>query len=535
MKKLFLLGMACLVGVPCLGQISYFNQGFLRQPDAATDRAYLGVTNSSGGGSGTVTNFSSGNLSPLFTTSVASPTTSPVLSYSLISQSPNTVFAGPASGGSGTPSFRSLVTADIPGLSGFVVSITNADFAGTPPDISIITASNAPIPSLKALKAGGNVTLTDNGTSVTIAAANSGGGASGIDLTQTNMPPFDGKTNWYIDFTYPAQVFNATGAIFLNYATNWGLANTSRVVNVYIPPTNYFRPVYFINQATNWHQQVRSISAVPTGYGAKISFQIFGQLDTNVCYTPFIDNTVTGTNWLTVNGFNPTNSQGGCVFWLDASAGQVFQDEFGTVPAASDGMLVRSATDLSKTFGLATNGATTTFLFYRGPNTSVGNIPAFNFTQGGPAWLVTSNFSADLPQTNWAFMMFYGRGTGLVFLDGLSEGHRFACLPSESALVSALLYSGSSLTYTPASALKWQLFSFQQSTTSSSIRTNGVQAVSGNSGTQGPGRFTVGSDYPLDNFTGNVYLSELLIYRTNLTLVQVTNIENYFRVKYGAW
>jgi hypothetical protein len=31
-----------------LGQVSYYNQGLLRQPDAATDRAYLGITNWSG-------------------------------------------------------------------------------------------------------------------------------------------------------------------------------------------------------------------------------------------------------------------------------------------------------------------------------------------------------------------------------------------------------------------------------------------------------------------------------------------------------
>ena len=532
MKKLFLLLAVCLIGVSSLGQTTYYMQGLLRQPDDVTARAYLKI-NTNGGGGGTVTSFSSGNLLPLFTTSVTTPTTTPTLSYSLVAQSANTVFAGPTSGGSATPSFRSLVADDLPFLSGFVVSITNAAWAITPPAFSLIYSSNGPIPALRGLTAGGNVTITDNGTSLQISAANSGGGASGIDLTQTNWLPSNG-TNFTLDFSFPAQVLSATGAIYMVGSTGWGLANTSRVVNVIVPATNYLRPVFFTSQATNWHQQVRTLANIPTGYAAKLTFQLFGQGDTNITLTPFIDNNVTGTNWLTVNGFNPTNSQGGCVFWLEASSKQMFQDEFGTIPT-DDGLQVRSALDLSKTFGRATNGATTTFLFYRTPNSSIANIPALNFTQGGPAWLVTSNFSADLPQTNWAFMMVYGRGTSLVFLDGLSEGHRFACNPSESPLVSGLLYSGTSLTYTPPNALKWMLFSFQQSTVNSSIRTNGVQAVAGNSGTQAPGRFTVGSDYPLDNFTGNMYLSELLIYRTNLTLLQVTNIENYFRFKYGAW
>ena len=65
-----------------------------------------------GGGSGTVTNFSSGNLSPLFTTSVSNPTTTPSLSFSAVSQAQNLVYASP-NGSSGTPSFRKVVVGDI--------------------------------------------------------------------------------------------------------------------------------------------------------------------------------------------------------------------------------------------------------------------------------------------------------------------------------------------------------------------------------------------------------------------------------------
>jgi hypothetical protein len=78
-----------------------------------TGVTYWSTIASSGG---TVTSFSSGNLSPLFTTSVATPTTTPALSFSLNTQLANTVFAGPVSGGSATPTFRTLVAADIPVL-----------------------------------------------------------------------------------------------------------------------------------------------------------------------------------------------------------------------------------------------------------------------------------------------------------------------------------------------------------------------------------------------------------------------------------
>lgn len=59
-----------------------------------------------GGGSGTVTSFSSGSLSPLFTTSVATATTTPALSFSLSNAGANTWF-GNNTGGSTTPSYNS--------------------------------------------------------------------------------------------------------------------------------------------------------------------------------------------------------------------------------------------------------------------------------------------------------------------------------------------------------------------------------------------------------------------------------------------
>ena len=75
---------------------------------------YWETPSGGGGGGGSVTSFSSGNLSPLFTTSVATPTTTPVLSFSLNTQNANTVFAGPVSGGAAAPTFRALVSTDIP-------------------------------------------------------------------------------------------------------------------------------------------------------------------------------------------------------------------------------------------------------------------------------------------------------------------------------------------------------------------------------------------------------------------------------------
>jgi len=81
-------------------------------------------------GSGTVTSFSAGALSPLFTTSVATATTTPALSFSLNTQTENTVFAGPTSGSAATPTFRSLVAADIPSLSGIYLALAGGTMTG---------------------------------------------------------------------------------------------------------------------------------------------------------------------------------------------------------------------------------------------------------------------------------------------------------------------------------------------------------------------------------------------------------------------
>lgn len=73
---------------------------------------------SGGGGSGTVTSFSAGTLSPLFTTSVATSTTTPALTFALTNAAQNSVFAGPASGGAGAPSYQTAPTIAVTNMTG---------------------------------------------------------------------------------------------------------------------------------------------------------------------------------------------------------------------------------------------------------------------------------------------------------------------------------------------------------------------------------------------------------------------------------
>lgn len=72
-----------------------------------------GSDDGAGGGSGTVTSVAL-SLPGIFSVSGSPVTVSGTLTGSLASQATNTVFAGPASGSSAAPSFRALVTNDLP-------------------------------------------------------------------------------------------------------------------------------------------------------------------------------------------------------------------------------------------------------------------------------------------------------------------------------------------------------------------------------------------------------------------------------------
>lgn len=108
---------------------------------SVTDDSGSTRTNINIPGGGTVTNFSAGDLSPLFTTSEATTTTTPALTFALTNASGGTVF-GRSAGSSGAPAYTIAPILGIPGTStgtlGFggstsgTVTITPQVAAGTP-------------------------------------------------------------------------------------------------------------------------------------------------------------------------------------------------------------------------------------------------------------------------------------------------------------------------------------------------------------------------------------------------------------------
>jgi hypothetical protein len=80
------------------------------------------------GGTGTVTSFSAGNLSPLFTTSVATATTTPALTFALSTAAAHT-FYGNNTAGTATPGFQTIGLGDLPGTGALTVN-TSAPLGG---------------------------------------------------------------------------------------------------------------------------------------------------------------------------------------------------------------------------------------------------------------------------------------------------------------------------------------------------------------------------------------------------------------------
>ncbi|HTF62312.1 MAG TPA: hypothetical protein VK638_06320 [Edaphobacter sp.] len=92
-----------------------------------------------GGGGGTVTDFTAGNLSPLFTTNVATSTTTPALTFTLATVAANTVFCN-ATAGVAAPTFSAACAtsgANITALNGTNISTGTVAAARLPGTLAI--------------------------------------------------------------------------------------------------------------------------------------------------------------------------------------------------------------------------------------------------------------------------------------------------------------------------------------------------------------------------------------------------------------
>jgi hypothetical protein len=152
---------------------------------------------------GTVTSYSAGDLSPLFTTSEATATTTPALTFAPVSQAANLVYASP-NGAAGNPTFRAIVGADVPTLNqnttGSAATLTTGRTIGITGDMTYTSPSfngSANVTAAGTLATVNanvgtftNSTITVNGKGL-ITAASSGSAVTGESTTVTDSPTID--------------------------------------------------------------------------------------------------------------------------------------------------------------------------------------------------------------------------------------------------------------------------------------------------------------------------------------------------------
>lgn len=170
-------------------------------------RALVSADIPGGGGTGTVT--SVGLTMPSILSVSGSPiTTSGTFTVTLATQFVNTVFAGPASGGSSAPTFRSLVAADIPTLS-YISSVVGGTGVGVSTSAGTATVSIGQDVSTSSGVLFANLTVT--GTLTYTSTASFGA----VTSTFYSVGSHSGATGT-IDVATTSNIFVAGGIVY-----NW--------------------------------------------------------------------------------------------------------------------------------------------------------------------------------------------------------------------------------------------------------------------------------------------------------------------------
>jgi len=190
------------------GQIYIGNAGL---PTVSTLSAGTGITITPGMGTLTVTANNLGtvtsvglSLPSILTVTVSPITTSGTLTAVLTTQLANRIFAGPTSGGAATPTFRAMVTADLPSLTNGQLFIGNG--AG-------VTANT--------LTAGSGITITNTAGNIQINAT-TGAGSGTVTSVGLSLP----------------SIFNVSGSPVTTSGTLTAILATQSANTVFAGPTS---------------------------------------------------------------------------------------------------------------------------------------------------------------------------------------------------------------------------------------------------------------------------------------------------------
>ena len=217
--------------------------------------------NASGTGDGTVTSVSAAGLSPLFTASVATASTTPAISFAQISQTANRLLIAP-DGTNGVPTFRTLVNNDLP-----TVSISKGGTNST----TALTGNKVMVSSGSAIIESSTIDTTElsylngiNGLTNGILRKGTGVLSTGaINLASADvtgiLPIGNGGTGLALNLTPPANgqllVGNGSGFVVANISAGSGITISNGLGTISIassiPTINSLSGALTINTGTS--------------------------------------------------------------------------------------------------------------------------------------------------------------------------------------------------------------------------------------------------------------------------------------------
>lgn len=226
------------------------------------------------------------SLPGIFSVSGSPVTNSGTLAASLVTQSPNAVFSGPATGSAAAPTFRSLVAADIPAITESKLSLS---------DVATANSSVSAHGFLRKLSGSSSDCLKGDGSWATCASGSpTTPGGSSTQIQFNNSLVFGGATN----FLYTL----ATGQVTLNQGGNGNNALYGKRTTDSAPTGNF---LLFQNQAGSsdlFKVGVDGAVTFNTATGVQDVVTVQNGIQLTSGTKPTCDSTTRGTFWFVAGG-----------------------------------------------------------------------------------------------------------------------------------------------------------------------------------------------------------------------------------------